>query len=332
MTSTGSRKRTAMEIVQEFSIPLIAGVVGAIIWANLDPEGYHHFIHTPLFGSESHVSFHFLMNDIFMALFFGIAVKEITESVLPGGSLNPVSKAINPLLGTLGGVLAPIGVFFLYVTLSGAEGIANGWGIPTATDIALAWLIARLVFGNGHPAISFLLLLAIADDAIGLGIIAIFYPDPQHPVQPVYLLTTLAAMVLASEMRRHRVESFWAYLLVPGTLSWIGLFMSHLHPALALVPIVPFMPHMGYDEGLYKEEGDGHPHFRFDTLNAFEHSFKRPVDFGLFGFGLANAGVEFSSIGHATFAVVLALMLGKTIGIFSFSWLGNRIGLNSRME
>lgn len=64
-----------------------------------------------------------------------------------------------------------------------------GWGVVTATDIVLAWLVGRLVFGDGHPAIDFLLLLAVADDAIGMAIIAIFYPDPEHPVRPAYLGT-----------------------------------------------------------------------------------------------------------------------------------------------
>jgi len=315
-----------MEILEEFSIPLIVGVVGAIVWANLSPDGYHHFLEASLPGLDGHLNFHFLMNDVFMALFFGMAAKEITESVLPGGDLNPVSKAINPLLGTLGGVLGPIGVYLLYGNLTGADAIGTGWGIPTATDIAMAWLIARLVFGKSHPAVSFLLLLAIADDAIGLGIIAVFYSDPTQAVRPVYLVLTLAAIGIAYAMRRRRVGSFWPYLLVPGVLSWTGLFWSHLHPALALVPIIPFLPHMGHDEGLYQEEGDGHEHFRHDTLNAFQHFFKRGVDFGLFGFGLANAGVEFSSIGHATWAVFLALLLGKTVGIFGFSWLGTLMG------
>ena len=130
-----------------------------------DEPWWHHY-----------ATLHFLINDLFMVVFFGVAAKEITEACLPGGALNPVSKAINPLLGTIGGVVGPVGVYFVLNAIPGfgQEVWANGWGIPTATDIALAWLIARLVFGNGHPAIAFLLLLAVADDGIGLGIIAIF--------------------------------------------------------------------------------------------------------------------------------------------------------------
>ena len=48
-----------------------------------------------------------------MVFFFGIAAVEIMQAVLPGGSLNPPSKAINPLMGTLGGVFGPVGAFFI---------------------------------------------------------------------------------------------------------------------------------------------------------------------------------------------------------------------------
>ena len=75
-----------------------------------------------------------------------------------------------------------MGLYLLFNGLFGGPHLTRGWGITTATDIALAWLVARLVFGKGHPAITFLLLLAIGDDAIGLMIIAMFYPDPNHPI------------------------------------------------------------------------------------------------------------------------------------------------------
>ncbi len=311
--------RKTTELLQQFSIPLIAGVVFALGWANLDPDGYHHAVHHAwLFGT----SVHFVVNDLFMALFFGIATKEITEACLPGGALNPPRKAVSPLLGTAGGVLGPILVYVAWASFTGDGAIANGWGVPTATDIALAWLVARLVFGKGHPAISFLLLLAVADDGVGLAIIAIFYPDPAHPVAPAWLALVGVAMVMAYALRRRGVQSFWPYVAAAGALSWTGLFLAHLHPALALVPIVPFMPNMGHDEGLFAEHGRGHT----DTLNRFEHAFKLPVDLGLFGFGLANAGVELGAIGNATYAVAIALIVGKTAGVFGFAMAGHALG------
>jgi NhaA family Na+:H+ antiporter len=259
-----------------------------------------------------------------MALFFGLAAKEITEACLPGGALNPPKKAINPLLGTVGGVVGPIAVYFAWVAFTGDATIAGGWGIPTATDIALAWLVARMVFGGSHPAVSFLLLLAVADDGIGLGIIAIFYPDPAHPVQPIYLGLVALAMVGAYLLRRRATASFWPYLLLPGVVSWFGLFYAHLHPALALVPIVPFMPSKGFDVGMYAEEAAVVQYT--DTLDQFAHTFRTFVTFGLFGFGLVNAGVVLSSIGNATWGVLLSLAVGKTFGVFLFAVLGDRLG------
>lgn len=314
--------KKTVALLQEFSIPLIGGVILALVWANLAPESYHHLVHAPVLGGEHGVTLHFVFNDVFMVLFFGIAAKEITESCLPGGALNPPRKAVNPLLATLGGVLGPIAVYMVWVSITGDAAIGRGWGIPTATDIALAWLVARMIFGKGHPAVSFLLLLAVADDGIGLAIIAVFYPDPSHPVQPLFLLVVLAAVLGAWVLRRRGVKSFWPYLLGPGVLAWYGLFAAHLHPALALVPIIPMMPTAKRDEGLFAEHGGHHT----DTLNRFEHAFKLPVDLGLFGFGLMNAGVAFSSVGTATWGVLLALVIGKTGGVFAFAMLGKRLG------
>ena len=313
-----------LQTAQEFSLPLIGGVVAALLWANAHPHSYEGMLHLSPFGAHSHYNFHFLVNDIFMVFFFGIAAKEITESCLPGGALSSFRKALNPLLATLGGVVGPVAVYLAWCSFRGAENVANGWGIPTATDIALAWLVARLIFGKGHPAVSFLLLLAVADDGLGLAIIAIFYPDPSHPVQPIFLALVALAAVSAWGLRKRKVQSFWPYLLGPGVLSWVGLYFAHLHPALALVAVVPFMPSMNHDDGMFAELESDHKYT--DTLNNFEHSFKLPVDLGLFAFGLANAGVAFSNVGEATWAVLIALAVGKTFGIFLFSSAGVLFG------
>ena len=338
-------KKGFTNFLQEFSIPLIAGVILGIVYANIDYTSYHHLVDYQL-GSATllghDLTVHYLINDIFMVFFFGIAAKEITESVLPGGDLNPPSKAINPLLGTLGGVFGPVGVYLLMTNVlytgDQASQVATGWGIPTATDIALAWLVARMVFGNKHPAVSFLLLLAVADDAIGLGIIAVAYPkSPPDVMQLVYW--TLPGMLLAYAMRKKGVNTWFPYIAFAGTLSWIGLSKAHLHPALALVAIVPFIPGPTRDTGLFEESDEadeehaqaaaGHPvenHHDHSPLHNFEHNLKLPVDFGLFFFGFANAGVEFSSMSNVTWIVLGSLILGKTIGIFLFSWAGAKMG------
>lgn len=311
--------KKTINLLRGFSIPLIAGVIVALFWANIDPESYHHFTHEDLFMGYS---FHFLVNDIFMVFFFAIAAVEITQSLLPGGDLNPIKKAVNPLLATLGGVLGPISVFFLLNYLIGDPSYANGWGIPTATDIALAWLVAKFVFGEKHPAVSFLLLLAIADDAIGLFIIAIFYPDPAHPVEVQWLLLTLLGMAIAYGFRKYKVKSYWPYLLIGGTLSWFGLHNAHMHPSLALVAIIPFLPHSTKDPGhLFEDNVDDH-----STLTRFEHEWKIFVDFGLFFFGISNAGVEFSEINSLTWIIFLSLLFGKSIGIFTMGYIAEKLG------
>jgi NhaA family Na+:H+ antiporter len=339
-----TEKRGFINILQEFSIPLLSGVVVAMTWANIDHESYEHIVHwapiadLKVFGHL--VTHHWLVNDVFMVFFFGIAAKEITESALPGGSLNPISKSINPLLATLGGVVGPIAVFFIgmsffYGPTDDLATLRRGWGIPTATDIALAWLVARTVFGKGHPAVNFLLLLAVADDAIGLGIIAIFYGDPHLPVRPEFLLLIGAGMAIVYGLRRANVQSWIPYIAIGGPLSWLGLFLAHLHPALALVFIVPFLPGPRRDIGLFVEEdeidrmGDelAHDlHMEHSPLHEFEHQLKLFVDFGLFFFAFNNAGVVFASIGTMTWLILGSLVIGKTIGITLMGLLGKLIG------
>ncbi|RAP29839.1 sodium:proton antiporter [Candidatus Marinamargulisbacteria bacterium SCGC AG-343-D04] len=328
------RIKTFVNRLQEFSVPLIIGVIAALVVANLFPDLYHDIVHHEIFHHQHWSSMHFLVNDIFMVFFFGIAAKEIVESFLDGGALNPVNKAVNPLLGTIGGVLGPVLLFFALTNYLDVTHLNNGWGIPTATDIALAWLAAKLIFGATHPAINFLLLLAIVDDAIGLGIIAIFYGDPDHPVNPMMLILVGLAMISALILRKKNVRTWPLYIFGPGILSWLGLFNAHLHPALALVFIVPFLPASHEDPGLFIEEDDEtyerekqkNPHNHHSPLDNFEHFFKGIVDFGLFFFAFANAGVAFSSVGTITWIIFAALIVGKLIGITLLSYIGIKAG------
>ncbi len=346
-----SRKPHFINLLQEFSIPLLSGVVVAMLAANLVPEWYEHAIHWKPFGDVSilghELSLHVLVNDFFMVVFFGIAAKEITESCLPGGTLNPVRKAINPLLATIGGVVGPVGVFFGGLWLLFATGVyqapaddwyalQRGWGVPTATDIALAWLVARAVFGRGHPAINFLLLLAVADDAIGLVIIAVFYGDPYHPAQPQFLALVVAGMAVAFGLRKLGVKSWIPYVAAGGPLAWSGLVLAHLHPALALVFIVPFLPAPHRDMGLFAMEdevdalGDDRLaadlHLEHSALHEFEHQLKTFVDFGLFFFAFANAGVALAQIGPLTWLILASLVVGKVVGVTALGLLASKLG------
>ena len=312
--------------LRELSAFLLIGTVLALIWANIDMISYHAFIDSPisLFGSE--FSFHFIVNDIFMVLFFGMAAKEVSESILPGGALSSVKKAAMPVVATAGGVLGPVGAFFLFHYLMGIEpDVAKAaWAVPTATDIAYCWLFAGLIFGKSHPAVTFLLVLAVLDDLIGMLILAVYYTPEVH-IQ--WLGLVVVAVVICDIMRRMGVKSFWPYVLIGGPLCWFGLHNTGVHAALALVPIVPFMPHAERDAGLF--EATENPHN--DTMNQFEHFISPIVDVGLLTFGLANAGVLLSGeavTGSITWLIFLSLVVGKTVGIFAFSYIGQKMGLS----
>ena len=309
-----------IHLLREFSVPLIAGVLAAMVWANVSPPTYAKLVYNPIVAS---LNLEFLANELFMTIFFGIAAVEITDALVPGGSLNPPRKAVAPLLATAGGVLGPVAIYFLLNKLIGGPQLARGWGIGTATDIALAWLVARGVFGKDHPAISFLLLLAIAADAIGLVIIAILYPDPKNPQDVSQLWLVLVGVALGAALRWRRMTNYWPYLLLAGTVVWTGLYRAHLHPALALVFVVPFMPHAREPEQATVFDV---PEQRRSTLISFEHDWKLIVDFGLFFFGLANAGVQFSEVGTVTWLVLASLVIGKPIGIFGLGLLARSVG------
>lgn len=323
--------KKSIGLITEYQMWLLVGAVIALIWANTGYESYHALVHFPVFSNpwigEMHdghrvVTVHFLINDVLMALFFAIAGKEIWEAAaLKNGSLHDPKAAATPLIATIGGMAGPAAVYLVVAAMLGqTDSLAHGWAIPTATDIAFSAMIARFIFGAKHPAVTFLLLLAIADDAGGLIILAVFYP--QEAVQPQFLLIVAAAMGVAWVLGRSRVVTVWPYVGLMA-VSWIGFALAGLHPALGFLPIIPFLPHAESDLGVFAREELG----RHDTLSEFEHGVKPWIDGILFVFGLANAGVVLANIGDATLAVTTGLIIGKPLGIFAFGMLALGMGL-----
>lgn len=362
--------------ISDYSILLLVGAAVALVWANVDPHGYHHFVEFPLwFNSwigtdiagwtasygeaalhyevadvEKVVTFHYLVNDILMALFFAMAAKEVWEAViLKNGSLRG-RKAASPLIATAGGMLGPVVVYLGLAMLLGSDtfdAVARGWAVPTATDIAFSYLVGRVVFGAGHPAVRFLLLLAIADDAGGLIILAIFYPTAE--LAPAWLALSFGTALLAFLLFNYLPRRFdrgnqarpnstwvrkrfgpWPYVLA-GAVSWFGFAQSGIHPALGLLPVVPAVPHADRAFGIFSQA----ERYLTDLLNVIEHALKYPVEIVLFLFGLANAGVEFSAIGAPTWLVFLGLLIGKPVGIFLFGWIAAKplgLGLPAGMR
>ena len=352
-----TNNNTVWNFIQEYSVLLIIGALSALIWANIHYDSYHHIVewvildHSPvghLHDGHRTLTLHYLVNDVLMALFFAMAGKEVWEAIaLKDGSLRG-KKALTPLIATAGGIIGPAGVYLLGAYMLGKLAIlSNGWAIPIATDIAFSYLVGRIIFGARHPAVGFLLLLAIADDAAGLIILAIFYP--QGALNLEWLLLSFGAALAvyglfnylprkldngdAARPVSHKVRArfgVWPYAIA-GMASWYGFQEAGIHPALGLLPIVVTLPHADHDFGIFGEQEK----YEHDLLNDTEHSLKMPVEFILLLFGFANAGVVFSAIGDATWLVLIGLLVGKPLGILFFGWLAAnpmRLGLPEGMR
>lgn len=293
------------------SLLMVSGALLALLWANTNLAGYESVAH----------SLHFVVNDVAMAFFFGLATKEIVEATAPGGALHSLRRAAVPVIAAVGGMAGPALLYVAMSTAAGRPDMIRGWAIPCATDIAFSYMVARVVFPATSPAIPFLLLLAIADDALGLVLLAAFYPSA--PVRPVpFILLVGAACLLAWFLRRQRTRSFWPYVIGAGTVSWFGFYLGGLHPALALVPVLPFVPHAARDAGLFIEPLRP----KHDPLSEFEHWWKVPVEFILFAFALTNAGVPVTAAGTTTWIVLAALIVGKPIGIALATFAAELVG------
>ncbi len=331
--------------VSDYSLLLILGAISALFMANTNPDIYHMLTEIVLIpdslvghlhqDENGHIvrelTLHYLVNDVLMALFFAMAGKEVWEAVaIPGGALRG-RQALSTVIATAGGMLGPVLVYLIIATIMGSdtyEAAKNGWAIPTATDIAFAYLVGRLVFGAGHPAIKFLLALAILDDAGGLLILAVFYPSGE--LQLEWLLLSFGAVSFVwfvfnelprrldrGKQQRPNSTNVRKYLgglpyVIAGILSWYGFQQAGIHPALGLLPVIPVIPHAAKAFGIFAEEEK----YEHDLLNVMEHTIKAPVQVILFLFGFLNAGVEFSSLGDTTWLVLSGLLIGKPLGIF----------------
>lgn len=328
-----SQKNGIIRFLLENSLFLIGGAFVALVWANTNYETYQHCTHY----------IHFAVNDVLMAFFFLLAGKEIREAMLPGGALSNVRTASLPLMATLGGMLGPALIFIVGAKMFNPE-LMRGWAVPMATDIAFSYLVAKMIFGRSvggkTPApIVFLLLLAIADDAGGLIVLAVFYPQPaSETVMSLasglgvtvavvkyigYAMMALAPVLCLTMWKKLKIHSFWLYLGIAGVISWVGFYLAGIHPALALVPLCWCMPHEHADLGIWAPgESEGQ-----DTLNKMEHWWKSPVELVLGLFGFVNAGVAFSSMGTGTWLVLSGLLVGKPVGIFLCTKAGQLAGL-----
>ena len=292
-------KRRVSGLILDYLIALPLGCAAALVWANTFSESYYRFAHATAFA----------VNDVGMVFFFALITKEVAEATVPGGALHPWRRAALPVAAAAGSVIVSIAIYLAVAHYVGEHMLEDGWVAACAIDIPGTYIIARLIFGR-HPAVPFLLLLAISADAIGLAAVAVL-----HPVGDAHSLIGAGLMAVAiagAAALRYRwgVKSFWLYLIGPGIVSWWALFLGGVHPALALVPIVPFFPHGRHDRGLMVEPAPQ----AHDTLTMFERWWQLPVEGVLLLFGLVNAGVPLHGLEEGMWAIPSAA-LGRPVGI-----------------
>lgn len=276
------------------------------------PESYYSFSYAIAFA----------INDVAMAFFFALMTKEVVEATAPGGVLHPLRRALFPVIVAIVAALLPGLLHFFVVDWLDEPALEVAWPVALATDLAVSYFIARIIFGK-HPVIPFVLLIGIAGDACAFLAIALFHPtEDLRPGRGVLILA--AALALAAALRRARVRSFWPYLVGAGGASWYAFFASGVHPALALVPIMPFLPHAARDPGFFV---DASPDAR-DTLNRFELWWRHPAQLALFFFGLVNAGVSFHALEPGTWGLPAAVIVGRPLGVLAGAGVALAIGLH----
>src|SRR3984893_11444843 len=301
----------ASGFIRDYLLALPVGCAAALAWANTLPESYYRFANATAF----------VVNDVGMAFFFALITKEVVESTLPGGDLHPWRRAALPVVAATGSVIVSIAIYLAVAEYFGEHMLGAGWVAACAIDIPGTYVIARMIFGR-HPAVPFLLVLAISADAIGLAAVAVVHPVGD--ANPVIGLVLMAAAVSGAAVLRHRrVKSFWPYLLGPGAVSWWALFLGGVHPALALVPIIPFFPHGRRARGLMVEPAPQ----AHDTMTLFERWWRPPVEGVLLLFGLVNAGVPFHGLEAGLWAIPIAA-LGRPVGVVAAAGLAIAAGLH----
>ncbi|MGD8112683.1 Na+/H+ antiporter NhaA [Vibrio sp. TRT 21S02] len=274
-------------------------------------ETYQAFLHSYVFGmSVSH-----WINDGLMAVFFLLIGLEVKRELLEG-ALKSKETAIFPAIAAVGGMLAPALVYILF-NAGDAQAI-QGWAIPAATDIAFALGIMALLGKRVPVSLKvFLLALAIIDDLGVVVIIALFYTgDLSTMALMVGFAMTAALFVLNAK----HVTKLTPYMIV-GAILWFAVLKSGVHATLAGVVIgfaIPLKGNAGEKSPLKHMEHALHPYVAFFILPLF---------------AFANAGISLEGVSMSgltsmlPLGIALGLLVGKPLGIFSFSWAAVKFGV-----
>ena len=310
-------------------ILLAVAAILALIVANSPLYGvYDHILHEIYFrigfdeigGSfdyEIKKSLLHWINDGFMAIFFFLVGLEIKREI-KAGELSTRSRALLPAIAAVGGMIVPALIYW-YINLDTPENLA-GWAIPAATDIAFALGILSLL-GTRAPVRLKILLTAIAiiDDLGAILIIAFFYTSNLQ-LEPLYFgAVALAGMAMLNARCTVRTAPY----IILGVILWVAVLKSGVHATLAGVVTALFIP------VVCKKDPNITP------CKTLEHQLHPWVAFIILPiFAFANAGVPFDGMSLKSFAdpttlgIIMGLVVGKQVGIFSMLWLSIKTGIS----
>jgi len=331
-------------------VVLLAAAAVALVWANSPwRAGYEALWPTELTlrvgDAVLREDLRAWVNDALMALFFFVAGLEIKRELVVGDLKDPRTAAL-PVFAALGGMLAPAAI---YLVVAGGGPGSRGWGIPMATDIALAVGVVALLGRRVPSSLKlFLLTLAIADDIGAIVVIAVFYSSGiEGPA------LALAVGLLGTIVVLRRAGVTWAPIFgVLSIATWLAMFESGIHATIAgvalglLTPVTPrfveVAPHqwVGDVDAVHPAAARrvaGLARASVSDAERLEHVLHPWTSFVVVPlFALANAGVLLSGdafdpagAGTIALAVGVGLVVGKLVGVTSFTWLAVRLGLGA---
>ncbi|KLE02483.1 Na+/H+ antiporter NhaA [Aliarcobacter butzleri] len=265
------------------------------------------------------------INDVLMAIFFLVVGLEIKREMLIG-ELSSVKKASFPIIAAIGGMIVPA---ILYISLNPDH--ITGFGVPMATDIAFALGILMLLGNKVNPAIKlFLVTLAVVDDLGAIVVVAIFYTNELHFE---YFLYAFAVYSIIWFLNYKNVQKLTPYIIL-GVFLWIFIHKTGIHSTIAGVLLAFAIPlnkkadleesveHLSVDNPLVK-------------LEHALHNFSAFIIMPLFAFANAGVIIDFSNvIEHQliVLGVAIGLIIGKPIGIFSFTYLATKLKISVKPE
>ena len=255
------------------------------------------------------------INDVLMTIFFFLVSLEIKREIVQGELSNP-KQALLPIIGAVGGMLVPAGIYVI-ININSPETL-NGWAIPSATDIAFSLGVLSLLGKRVPISLKiFLTALAIIDDLGAIVIIAFFYSGN---IEVYYLLLMLAALLVLIALNKFNVCAFTPYLLV-GILLWEFTHQSGIHATISGVLLALLIPHNKTDKSK-------------SLLLKLEHAIAPYVAFGIMPlFAFANAGVSLEGINLSSLlnpvplGILCGLFFGKQIGVFFFAYMSVKLNL-----